>query len=54
VFNTILNGAGIRTAINNFLANPTTSLTSQTRNTYGQANGFQAPREVRFGARVYF
>jgi hypothetical protein len=54
VFNTILNGAGIRTAINNFLANPTTSLTSQTRNTYGEANGFQAPREVRFGARLYF
>ena len=54
VFNTILNGSGIQTFINNFLSNPDTSLTSRTRNTYGQANGFQAPRTVRFGARLYF
>jgi hypothetical protein len=54
VFNTILNGSGISTFINNFLNNPTTSLANQPRNTYGFANGFQAPRTVRFGARLYF
>jgi hypothetical protein len=53
VFNTIINGSGIRSFINTFL-DTTPSVTNQTRNTYGLANGFQQPRTVRFGARLYF
>jgi hypothetical protein len=53
VFQTIFNGPGIQTFINNFLSN-TTTLSSRQRNTYGLANGFQQPRTVRFGARLYF
>jgi hypothetical protein len=55
-FNTIraiFNG-GIRQAILNTLANPTTSVTNKQRNTYGLANNFQNPRDVRFGFRLYF
>lgn len=54
VFDTIFNRGGIRTYVNNYLANPTTSISNQRRNTYGQANNFQGPRNVRFGARFYF
>jgi hypothetical protein len=54
VFDTIFNGPGIRTFVLNFINNPTTALSSQTRNTYGEPNGFQVPREVRFGARFFF
>lgn len=53
-FNTILTGNGIRSAFNAYLANPATALGSRTRNTYGLANGFQAPRLVRFGFRFFF
>ena len=54
VFQTIFNGPGIRTFVNNFLANPSTSINNRTRNTYGLNNGFQNPRDVRFGARFFF
>lgn len=45
---------GIRQYVLNYLANPSTSLSNQKRNTYGLANGFQGPRDVRFGFRFYF
>lgn len=54
VFNTIFNGPGIQQFILNYLANPTTSAAAGRRNDYGLVNGFQAPREVRFGARFFF
>ena len=54
VFQTIFNGPGIRTFVNNFLANPATTISSRTRNTYGFNNGFQNPRDVRFGVRLFF
>jgi hypothetical protein len=54
VFNTIFNGTGIRQFVLNYLANPTTSLSNQRRNTYGQFNAFQEPRVVSFGARFFF
>ena len=52
-FYTIFHG-GIRTFVDNFINNPATSLASRTRNTYGLANGYQNPRDVRFGFRFYF
>lgn len=54
VFNTIFNGPGITQYILNYLANPTTSAAAGRRNDYGLVNAFQAPREVRFGARFSF
>ncbi len=54
VFQEIFNGGGITNAILAFLANPTTSAAAGRRNDYGLANGFQAPRQVRFGARFFF
>ena len=54
VFDVIFNGSGIRQAILNTLANPSTSVANKTRNTYGFANSFQAPRDVRFGFRLFF
>jgi len=54
VFQTIFNGPGIQTYINNYLTNPATSVTNRTRNTYGLANNFQAERNVRFGFRFFF
>ena len=54
VFNTIFNGPGITQYIQNFLANPATSAAAGRRNDYGLVNGFQVPREVRFGARFFF
>ncbi len=54
VFQTIFNGPGIRTFVNNYLANPATSVSNRTRNTYGFNNGFQNPRDVRFGFRFLF
>ena len=54
VFQTIFNGGGIRTFVNNYLANPTTSISNRTRNTYKMNTGFQNPRDVRFGARFFF
>jgi hypothetical protein len=53
VFNTIFNGSGIRQFVLNHLQ--ATGTTGAGRvNTYGQPNGFQAPRTVRFGARFFF
>jgi hypothetical protein len=52
-FTSIFNG-GIQQYVNNYLANPATSVSNRTRNTYGLANNFQGPRGVRFGARIYF
>lgn len=54
VFQTIFNGPGIRTFVNNFLANPATAVSARRRNTYGFNNGFQNPRDVRFGFRFFF
>jgi len=53
VFQTIFNGSGIRQAVLNYLNAQGTS-TAGRLNTYGLANAFQAPRDVRFGFRVYF
>jgi hypothetical protein len=53
VFQTIFNGAGIRQNVLNYLAAQGTS-TAGRLNTYGLPNAFQAPRDVRFGFRVYF
>ena len=52
-FYTIFHG-GILTYVNNYITNPSTPLASQTRNTYGLANNYQSPRDVRFGFRFYF
>jgi len=54
VINRIVGGGDISQFINGFLSAPTTSLAAGRLNTYGQANNFQAPREVRFGARFFF
>lgn len=54
VFDTIFNGGGIQQFILNYLANPTTSPAAGRRNDYGLPTGYQAPREVRFGARFFF
>jgi hypothetical protein len=54
VFDTIFNKGGIQQYVLNYLANPTTSLANQRRNTYGLPNSFQDPRNVRFGFRFYF
>ncbi len=54
VFQTIFTGTGIRQFVLNYINSPLTSLSSRTLNTYGQANGFQGPRNVRFGFRMFF
>ena len=54
VTDTIVNGGGILQYVENYLNSPQTALASQRRNTFGFANSYQAPREVRFGARFYF
>ncbi len=53
VFNTIFNGPGITQYIQNFLTANGVSAAGR-RNDYNLPNTFQAPREVRFGARFYF
>ena len=53
VFNTLFNGPGLRNYVNNFLTTAGTSATGRL-NDYGQTNGWQAPRGVRFGFRVFF
>ena len=54
VINTILNGGGIRDYVLGYLARPQTAASLRQLNTYGQPNFFQAPRDVRFGARFFF
>jgi hypothetical protein len=54
VFQTIFNGTGIRQFVLNFLSSEQSTIASRTLNTYGQANSFQAPRDVRFGFRFFF
>lgn len=55
VIDAILLGNGIQQFVLNYLNNPTRLGTSSgLRNTYGQPNNYQAPREVRFGARFTF
>jgi len=46
----ITNGTSLTQYFNNWLA----ASPSRTYNTYKQFNSFSAPREVRFGARLYF
>ena len=53
VFQTIFNGPGLRTYVNNFLTLRGTSATGRL-NDYGLANGFQIQRQVRFGFRLFF
>jgi hypothetical protein len=53
VFQTIFNGTGIRQFILNRLTALGVSGTGR-RNDYGLTNGFQAPRQVRFGFRFAF
>ncbi|MBK7704190.1 MAG: TonB-dependent receptor [Acidobacteria bacterium] len=54
VFQTIFNGVGIRNFVRNYISSSVTALSSRTLNTYGQANSFQGPRNVRFGFRMSF
>ena len=54
VFDTIFNGPGIQQYIVNYLNNPTTTAAAGRRNDYNISNGWQFPREVRFGARFFF
>ena len=53
VFQTIFNGPGIQSYVNNFLTAQGISSTGR-RNDYGLANGFQGPRDVRFGFKLFF
>ncbi len=53
VFNTIFNGSGIRQFVLNHLAAQGTSAAGRV-NTFGEPNGYQNPRTVRFGARFFF
>ncbi len=53
VFNTIFNGAGIQQNVLNFINAAGVSSTGR-RNDYGLATGFQGPRDVRFGFKVFF
>ncbi len=46
----VTGGGGITQYVNNWLAGSAT----RKYNTYGLASSFDAPREVRFGARLYF
>jgi hypothetical protein len=50
----IISGGGILQYVENYISSPQTALASQRRNTYGFDNSYQAPREVRFGARFFF
>lgn len=54
VFNAILLGSGVQQYIMNYLATRPAGSTAGQAVTYGVANSFQAPREVRFGARFFF
>jgi len=59
VFDTIFGGGGIAAAVTNYINNTNpggtvTPLGGRRLNTYGQANNFQAPRDVRFGFRFFF
>ena len=53
VIDTILSGGGIQQYIMQYLQNNAGSSTGQ-YNIYGVPNSYQAPREVRFGARFFF
>lgn len=53
-FQTIFNGVGIRQFVLNYIGSATTAQANKTLNTYGQANSFQAGRDVRFGFRFFF
>jgi hypothetical protein len=54
VFQTIFNGTGIRQFVLNYVNSSVTPVSGRTLNTYGLANNFQAPRDVRFGVRFLF
>ncbi len=53
VFQTIFNGAGIQQNVLNFINAAGVSGTGR-RNDYNLSNSFQAPRDVRFGFKVFF
>ena len=53
VFNTIFNGSGIQQFVLNHLNTNGTGATGR-RNDYNLSNSFQAPRDVRFGFRLFF
>jgi hypothetical protein len=55
VFQTIFNGTGIRQFVLNYVNNTTlTAVAGQKLNSYGLANNFQGPRDIRFGIRFLF
>jgi len=54
VIDRILTGGGVREYVNQYLATRPANSAAGITNTYGLPNSFQAPREVRFGARLYF
>ena len=54
VIDAILLGGGIREYVINYLNTRPAGSSAGYANTYGQPNSFQAPREVRFGARFFF
>ena len=52
--NYIVGGGSVVSAVNAYLANPTTAASSGKLNTFNVPNTFQDPRSVRFGARFFF
>lgn len=54
VINAILLGDGIQQYVTGYLSTRPAGSTAGTLNTYGLPNSFQAPRDVRFGARLFF
>jgi hypothetical protein len=53
-FDTIFLGNGIRQFVINYSTSGVTALASRQLNSYGLANAFQAPRDIRFGFRFFF
>ncbi len=53
-FNYILGGGNVANAVTAYLNNATTAFGSRRLNSYNLPNAYQAPRDVRFGARFYF
>jgi hypothetical protein len=67
VFQVIFNGGGISQFVRNYInnnnvgtinpvngANVQTPQANRVLNSYGQPNGFQSPRDVRFGVKLFF
>ena len=52
--NSIVRGISVRDAVLAYLNNPATPASARVFNTYNQPNNYQAPRDIRFGARLFF